>query len=117
MKTKVLTTLLLILVITGCQKEPAQATTSNTAQEHSIVSAQFEAADEKIGHFLDQLDSTDTPLEVRKQIICKEYPSVYNSEYVPALLQLSTDRSPEELKQDLKQALDFYKDKYKIKCD
>lgn len=117
MKIKKLSILLLTLAITGCQKEPDQAAAATTAPQDSIVSAQFEAADEKIGHFLDQLDNTNTPLDIRRQIICKDYPSVYNTEYVPALLQLSADRSPAQLKQDLKQALDFYKDKYKIICD
>ena len=72
MKKIILSTVLLTLAISACQEEPKKSDISATAQKDSIVSAQFEAADEKIGHFLDQLDNTDTSLEVRKQIICKD---------------------------------------------
>lgn len=107
MKKIILTVLFLNIAISGCQKEPDPSVASTTAQQDSILSAQFQVADEKVSHFLDQLDSTDTSLDVRKQIICKDYPNVYNSEYVPALLKVSTDRSPEQLKQDYLQALIF----------
>lgn len=87
MKIKIFTTLLLTLVLTGCQKEPDQSEISATVSRNQKTITQFNAADEKIGHFLDQLENTHTSIETKKRIICKDYPIVYHNEYVPTLLQ------------------------------
>ena len=86
------------------------------AGQKSADTIQFEVADQKIGFFLDKLDNPKTPLEERKQIICKDYPDVYTKEYAPALLNSSPKYTKDELEGDLNKVLNFYKARDKIKC-
>ena len=112
MKKIILTTLLLSLAITGCQKQQAEDTKSNDS-----VTTQFEKSDAVIGKYLDQLDDPNTAQDTRIQILCKDYPQEYKTNYMPALLKLSpTDYTEEKLLKDLEIALDYYKDNFKIEC-
>jgi len=116
MKYITLITLLLSLAFTGCQKQPEESDTTIPSGKDSADVIKFEIANQKIGHFLEQLDDPETPLELRKQLICNNYPAVYHKEYVPALIELSPEYTPEELKSDLNKVLKFYKEKDDVQC-
>ena len=111
MKTKILITTLLLIILTGCNKQSA-------SEPHNIaITAKFEQSDKKIGEFLDQLDNPETSQEARTQILCKDYPAEYKNEYMPALLQLEPHAYTQgKLLAELKSALDYYKNKFEIKC-
>jgi hypothetical protein len=55
-------------------------------------------------------------MELRKKIICEDYPEVYFKEYVPAFIKIAPENTKEQLAQDLKLALDFYKKKDNVVC-
>ena len=112
MKKITLAVLLLTLLFTGCQKQQAEETKPDPA-----ITAQFEKSDAVIGKYLDQLDDPNTAQDARIQILCKDYPQEYKTNYMPALLKLSpTDYTEEKLLKDLEIALDYYKDNFKIEC-
>ncbi|ENU18676.1 hypothetical protein F994_02803 [Acinetobacter bohemicus ANC 3994] len=116
MRTIALTLVLLSSIIAGCQKQP-DSVAAEPKQDTATIK-QFDEADTKIGKFLDQLDNPNTSLEVRKQILCVDYPNVYIQQYAPALLKLSpNDYTPDKLDHDLAIALDYYKDKFNIRCE
>ena len=115
MKTKLLTITLFLIILTGCDKqsEPSTYEPSNDP----TITAQFEQSDEKIGKYLDQLDDPNTTQDIRIQILCKDYPTEYKENYMPALLKLSpTEYSEAKLLKELEIALDYYKNSYEIKC-
>jgi len=115
MKTKILTITLFFIILTGCDKQP-ESPASELANDPTIT-AQFEKSDEKIGKYLDELDNPNTPQDVRIQILCKDYPTEYKENYMPALLKLSpTEYSEVKLLKELEIALDYYKNSYEIKC-
>ncbi|MDM1021079.1 hypothetical protein QSV37_12315 [Acinetobacter sp. VNK23] len=50
-------------------------------------------------------------------MLCKDYPKLYESKYVPALLKLAPkDYTKEKLMADLKVSTDYYADKLGISC-
>lgn len=113
MKLEIPLTLLLALALTGCQKQQAE-----DAKPDAGIAAQFEKSDAVIGAYLDKLDSPETPQGEKAQIICKDYPAEYKTNYMPALLQLAPkDYTEDKLATDLEIALDYYKDKFKISCE
>ncbi|WP_289340354.1 hypothetical protein [Acinetobacter baumannii] len=115
MKRITLTILLLSLAITGCQKQPEDAKTSKTA--NPVAKAQFEKSDAIINTYLDKLDSAETLQAERTQILCKDYPTEYKTNYMPALLRLSpTEYKRAKLLKDLDRALDYYKKKDNVQC-
>ena len=115
MKIRILTTTLFLIILTGCDKQPEQAASEQS--DNPTITAQFEQSDEKIGKYLDQLDDPNTPQDVRIQILCKDYPTEYKKNYMPALLKLSpTEYSEVNLLKELEIALDYYKNNYEIKC-
>lgn len=117
MKTKIFTTLLLTFSITGCQKKPEEVTTAATGKTNLVAKAQFEKSDAIINTYLDKLDSAETPQAERIQILCKDYPTEYKTNYMPALLKLSpTEYTRAKLLKDLGIALDYYKKKDNIEC-
>lgn len=113
MKTKLTTTaLLLSLTITGCQKQQAE-----DPKENSTATAQFEKSDNRISKFLDRLDDPNTTQDTRTQILCKDYPAEYKTNYMPALIKLSPGEYTEgKLIKDLDIALDYYKKKDNVQC-
>lgn len=116
MKRIILASVFLAVFITGCQKQPDSTDPAKVKQDPATIK-QFEEADLKIGKFLDQLESPNTSLEVRRQILCVDYPNIYIQHYAPALLKLSpNDYTPDKLNNDLAIALDYYKDKFNIQC-
>ena len=115
MKIKIITTALILTTLTGCDKQPEQAAASEP--HNAAVTAKFEQSDKKIGKFLEQLENTETSQEVRVQILCKDFPAEYKSEYMSALLQLEPKQyTQSKLLAELKSALDYYKNKFEIKC-
>jgi hypothetical protein len=114
MKTKILTTTLL-LTLTGCEKSPKPITSDSSSD--TTITAQFEQSDEKISKFLDQLDDPNTPQDARIQILCKDYPTEYKTNYMPALMELSPgEYTKSKLIKDLDIALDYYKSNFNVKC-
>jgi len=114
MKTITITALLLTLAITGCQKQPEEATTSQKTDP--VAQAQFDNSDKKIAKFLDQLENPNTTQDVRKQILCNDYPTEYKDNYIPALMKLSLDYTRIKLLSDLNFTLNYYKKKDNIPC-
>lgn len=115
MKIKILTTTLLLITLTGCEKQPDQASLEPSTNQ--TITAQFEQSDEKITKYLDQLDDPNTTQEVRIQILCKDYPTEYKTNYMLSLMQLSPGEYTEaKLLSDLNSALDYYKVNFNIKC-
>lgn len=112
MKTKILTLTVLTTIFVGCQKQPEQS-----GKEQVSAAAQFDASDKKIGEYLDILDDPKASKEEQTKILCENYPNVYESDYMPALLKISPkDDTKEKLLADLKVASDYYKEKLGIKC-
>ena len=115
MKTKILSTLLLTLSITGCQKQPDQSASTGTPDP--VAKAEFEKSDAIISTYLDKLDSAETSQAEMMQILCKDYPTEYKTNYMPALLKLSpTEYTRAQLLKDLDIALDYYKKKDNVQC-
>ncbi|MGG2098146.1 hypothetical protein ABFY41_11300 [Acinetobacter haemolyticus] len=96
-------------LIAGCEKQPEQSNLPATTQ--------FEKADIKINGFLDFLDNPTADKSEQKNVLCVEYPAVYEHEYMPALLQLTEEETKENLLKDLKISTDYYKEKLEIVCD
>lgn len=116
MKTKLITTALLFTMLTGCEKQPQQAVATQNS-DNPTITAQFEKSDNRISKFLDRLDDPNTPQDARMQIICKDYPTEYKTNYMPALMKLSPGEYTEsKLIKDLDIALDYYKEKDNVQC-
>ena len=117
MKTKILTTTLLI-TLAGCNNQSKVAETFNSDEtDSSIANVQFEKSDKRISKFLDQLDDPNTTQEAHIQILCKDYPTEYKTNYMPSLMKLSPGEYTEaKLLSDLESALDYYKNSFEIKC-
>lgn len=100
----------LITLIVGCEKK-----TENVDDKSAAI--QFEKSDQKISEFLDILDNPNAIKDQHMKILCKDYPIVYEQEYLPALLKLSNDLSKDKLMNDLKISTDYYSEKLGISCD
>ena len=108
MKTKTLALITLSLLTIGCQKQHVP---------DPKVTAQFEAADKKIGEYLDLLDNLNADKDKQIKVLCEEYPSTYEKDYVPALLKLEPGNYTKEgLQKDFKIVFDSYLKKLDIKC-
>lgn len=111
MKTIILTTLLLSLAFTGCEKqlsEDIDPIRTTTALENS---------DNILSKYLEKLDSEFTTQDVRVKILCRDYPREYEKNYMPNLLKLSPDEYSEAvLLADMDLVLDHYKEKDAIQC-
>lgn len=101
---------LLSLGLMACQKEQTEP------KEDPKVTQQFEQADQKIGAYLDALDSSATPKDQSTKIICEDYPQTYKDDYLPNLMKLSPEYTEQKLLKDLDTALDYYKKKLSIEC-
>lgn len=106
------------MILTGCDNQSKVAEVSDSDEtDSSIANVQFEKSDKRISKFLDQLDDPNTTQEARIQILCKDYPVEYKTNYMPSLLRLSPDEYTEaKLLSDLELALDYYKNSFEIKC-
>lgn len=106
---KKLILIFLTTMIIGCENQPEI--------QNENASEKFDAADQKISAFLDLLDNPDADKEAQKKALCEDYPKVYEKEYMPALMKLSTQDTKEKLLNDLKITTDYYSQKLGIKCD
>lgn len=95
-------------VLNGCTKQPDQNNKQTTAE--------FDEADKKISEFLDILDNPNVSKEHQMNILCNDYPKIYELEYLPALIKLSSDVSKDKLMNDLKISTDYYSEKLNITC-
>lgn len=118
MKTKILITTLFLIHFTGCDNQSKVTEASNSTEiDSSIANTKFEKSDNRISKFLDRLDDPNTSQDARIQILCKEYPTEYKTNYMPALMKLSPGEYTEgKLIKDLDIALDYYKKKDNIQC-
>ena len=115
MKIKLLATTLFLIALTGCDKQAEPLPTEQS--DNPTTTAQFEQSDEKISKYLDQLDDPNTTQDARTQILCKDYPTEYKTNYMPSLMKLSPGEYTEsKLIKDLDIALDYYKKKDNIQC-
>ncbi|WP_335951291.1 hypothetical protein [Acinetobacter beijerinckii] len=111
MKTKILLLTILTTVFVGCDKQPEQKPTK------SEIQSQYDVADQKIEKFLDVLDDPNADKEQQTTILCEDYPKVYESDYMPALLKLTTGGySQEGLLKEFKIVRDYYSKKLDIRC-
>ena len=101
MKEKILMIVFLSLSIAACQRQPQETDTAQPLNSSSPLAAQLDQAGEKIGKYLDQLDNPKTSQQKRIQILCKDYPTVYKTEYMPALLKLHSNEG--EFKHEVRQ--------------
>ncbi|MCH7318062.1 MULTISPECIES: hypothetical protein [Acinetobacter] len=109
MKIRILSLGLISILFVGCNKQPEVK--SEKAQES------FEVVDNKISEYMDILDNPDTPKQEQTRVLCKDYPNLYESKYIPALLKLAPkDYSKEKLMSDLKVSTDYYVEKLDINC-
>ncbi len=99
----------LTTIIIGCEKQPEL--------QNENASEKFDAADQKISGFLDLLDNPDADKEAQRKVLCEDYPNVYEKEYMPALMKLSTQDTKEKLLNDLKITTDYYSQKLGINCN
>ena len=112
MKTKLTIALLLVILITGCQKQQTEAPKIDDA-----IKVQFEKSDARLGEYLDLLNDPKAPSAEKYRILCKDFYTEYKSNYVPALLKLQPDDYTEPgLLEDLKVTMDGYKKKLNIHC-
>lgn len=82
------------------------------------VEAQFMSADKEIGKMLDELNNQNVPLQRKREILCKSYPEVYKTQYMPALLKLSPkDYNEQTLTRDFEAVISFYKETFVVNCD
>ena len=113
MKTIIISILTIALLMTGCQKQQVE-----DPKKDDSVATQFEKSDALIGNYLDKLDNPTTPKAEQINIICKEYPTEYKTNYMPALLKLQPNAYTEtQLLKDLDIALDYYKEKLSVTCE
>lgn len=99
----------LTTMIIGCEKQPEV--------QNEKASEKFDAADQKISEYLDLLDNPSSDKEAQKKVLCVDYPKVYEKEYMPALMKLSTQDTKEKLLNDLKITTDYYSQKLGITCN
>ena len=112
MKNSMLFTFIALMMFTGCSRQDLPLSTTDKA-----TSAQFDKLDTIINGYLDKLDDPKTTMTERKQILCIDYPNVYNKEYAPLLRKhFPNEFTQAKLDKDLKIALDYYKDKDNIQC-
>jgi len=71
MKYITLTTLLLSLTFTGCQKQPDEDV------DPIAIATAFENSDNILSKYLEKLDSEFTTQDVRIKILCRDYPREY----------------------------------------
>lgn len=112
MKVKILSILLTLITISGCSKQESAPPMTDTD-----TSARFDKLDTIINGYLDKLDDPKTTMTERKQILCIDYPNVYNKEYAPLLRKhFPNEFTQAKLDKDLEIALDYYKGKDNIQC-
>ena len=118
MKNKIKVYFGFMFILVACQKESDPIDPSEIQKMQLRSNQEIEQVDVQINNFLDQLDNPKTPLDVKKQILCIDYPNFYILKYIPTLVEVAPSAySSERLLQDLDLGLIYYKDKLKIRCE
>ncbi|MGQ1523196.1 hypothetical protein ACT44T_14480 [Acinetobacter baumannii] len=103
-------TIFLVLLV-SCAKQ------TETKPLPPSVEEQFMQSSQQINKMLDALENQEVALNVKREILCKDYPEVYKKHYMPALLKLSPDTYTEEtLLRDFEAVISFYKKAWSIHC-
>lgn len=110
MKRIILTTLLLSLTFTGCQKQQA----SNV--DLDAVTTALEKSDSILGVYIEKLDSEFTTQDVKVKIVCRDYPHEYQTNYAPNMLKLNSNYTEPALLADMDLIMDHYKKRDSIRC-
>jgi len=100
---------LLTLSILGCDK-PEQI-----SPEREQLLEEYKEINLKMVSYLGTLAAPTTPIEERKKIICEDFPSTYEKEYIPIALKLS-DPVGIDTSSDLLKTIASYKIRYNIQC-
>ncbi len=92
-------------------------TSTNPQQQHNDNTKQaFDTADQHISQLMDRIEDPDTDANTRKQILCHDYPTAYQNQYIPALLKLSENSTRETLLSEFNFILTDYKNRYGVVC-
>ncbi len=111
MKRITLTTLLLSLAFTGCEKQLSEDIDPIT------TTAALENSDNILSKYIEKLDSEFTTQDVRIKILCRDYLREFEKNYMPNLLKLSPgEYSEAALLADMDLVLDHYKATFNIQC-
>lgn len=110
MRIITLATLLLSLAFIGCQN------TQPTEQELDEAITTLEKSEKVLGTYIDRLESEFTDENLRVQILCKDYPSEYEKNYILNMLILNSEYTKAVLLSDLDRTLEYYKQRDQIQC-
>ena len=116
-RTLCLASAIFISFAAGCEKNDVivQSTSSSEPQTQSLSS--FEQADNNITLLTDQIENTTLSKLQRQKLLCIEYPKTYQEQYMPAFLALQpADTSQEKLIQQMQFTLNYYQQRFDIKC-
>ncbi|MFK7275251.1 hypothetical protein [Acinetobacter baumannii] len=103
--------LLISLSFVGCTKQAETKPLPHSVEE------QFINASQQIDTMLDALENREVALNVKRGILCKDYPEVYKKQYMPALLMLSPKiYTKETLLRDYEAVISFYKKTFVVNC-
>lgn len=113
--------LICVLLISACSNHTEvsdQAINSPRAKELTIILDNLDLHFEKI---LNSLESNDIKPEVKKKILCTEFPDLYKTKYIPATLEyrnLTTQSiTKDELLNNLKDISKGYSKILNIHCN
>lgn len=114
-KTFLLVMSVLLIFNTGCQDKPQPEA---AAQEKIKQAGQrFDVVDQKLSELFDQIEAPSTDQQFRTQLICKDYPTLYKQQYMPALLALSPEQfSKDSLLSDFEFVQKDLTERYGIEC-
>lgn len=104
----------------GCEKNEAASQASAATQskdDHDAVADRFQSADDKITALTDQIENPELSQAQQQQVLCQEFPKVYQNEYIPALLALNPkDTSQAQLVEEMRFTVNYYQQQLNIKC-
>ncbi|MEB3753399.1 hypothetical protein [Acinetobacter sp. MD2(2019)] len=95
------------LTVLGCPHSETVKATPQTKQ----LEMQFSQADATLASYLVILSVPTTTQQTHKKIICQDFPSVYQQQYLPLALKLEYNPEP------ILQSMQRYQVDYKIKCE
>ncbi len=110
MKRITLTTLLLSLAFTGCEKqlsEDIDPITTATALKNS---------DNILSKYIEKLESEFTTQDMKVKIVCRDYPHEYETNYAPYMLMLNSNYTESALLTHMDLVMDHYKKRDSIRC-
>ncbi|MEN8991927.1 hypothetical protein ABD624_08150 [Avibacterium paragallinarum] len=84
--------------------------------EREQLLSEYKELDSKFMWYQAQLTGPATENELRKQIICNDFPVTYEQEYKPLMIKLE-DTHETNHSTDLLNAFDSYKSEYNIQCN